>query len=173
LRRSSLKHQAGFTLVELLLYISISASVLVAGSLFMATLFSGRIKHQAINEVEQQGLMLMHALTESVRSAQAINAPAIGTSSNSLSLDATVAANDPTIFNLNGSVMQLSEGAASPIALTNSRVSISDLQIQNLSRSGTPGTIRLSFTLTHNNPSNRQEYTYAKTFYGSATLRHP
>lgn len=164
---------SGFTIVELLLYISISASVLVAGSLFMATLFSGRIKHQAILEVEQQGFMLMSSITDSLRSAEFINSPTAGNSASTLSLDVLTAGNDPTSFGLSGATAQITEGVAAPITLTNSRVTVSSLSFQNLSRSGTPGTVRVSFTLTHVNPSNRQEYNYQKTFYGTSSLRHP
>ena len=57
------------------------------------------------------------------------------------------------------------------IALTNSRIVASNLTFTNLSRAGTPGTIRIQFTLTHINPSGRNEYNYNKTFYGSASLR--
>jgi len=52
-------------------------------------------------------------------------------------------------------------------------VTVSGLTFQNLSRSATPGTVRIQFTLTHVNPAGRNEYSFAKTFIGSATLRQP
>lgn len=55
--------------------------------------------------------------------------------------------------------------------LINSRVTVSNLTFSNLSRPGTPGTVRIQFTLTHINPEGRQEYNFSKTFYDTATLR--
>jgi len=58
------------------------------------------------------------------------------------------------------------------IALTNSRVVASSLTFTNLSRTGTPGAMRIQFTLAHVNPSGRNEYDYSKTFYATSTLRY-
>lgn len=55
--------------------------------------------------------------------------------------------------------------------LYNSRVTVSNLTFTNLTRAGTPGNVRIQFTLTHINPSGRNEYDFSKTFYGSASLR--
>lgn len=172
MRRNKL-HSDGFTLVELLLYISISTTVLIAGSLFMASMFSARVKSQAVNEVEQQGVAAMHVITEAIRNAENITAPAIGVTSGSLTIDVITTSNDPTLFDQSLGTLRIKEGSGANIPLTNSRVTMSDLSFQNVSRSGTPGSVQVRFTLMHANPSNRQEYQVNKTFYGSATLRQP
>lgn len=163
----------GFTLVELLLYISISTTVLLAGSLYMSTLLAARVKNQAIHEVEQQGLYAMNMISGSARNAELISSPSSGVSAGLLTLDVITAANDPTVYNLAGGKLTVKEGSAAAIPLTNDRVIMSGLSFQNLSAGGTPGTIRIRFTLSHTNPSNRQEYVYTKTFYGGTSLRQP
>ena len=60
---------SGFTLVELLLYVGISSAILLASSLFLATLLESRIKNQTIAEVEQQGLAVMQIITQDIRNA--------------------------------------------------------------------------------------------------------
>jgi len=163
--------QSGFTLIELLLYVAISGIILLVISLFLQTLLESRIKNQTIAEVEQQGIQVMQIITQTVRNADVLNSPTIGAGATSLSVNTYTAGNNPTIFDLSGGVIRVTEGASSAVELTNSRIIASVLNFQNRSRSGTPGIIRISFTLTHINPSGRNEYNFSKTFYASASLR--
>lgn len=165
--------QSGFTLIELLLYVGIASIMLLVTSLFLSTLLQSRIKNQTIAEVEQQGLQVMQLVTQTARNAEAITSPAQGTSASSLTLDVIIVANDPTIFDLASGVIRVTEGGGSAVSLTNSRVTASAPTFQNFSRTNTPGTIRIQFTLTHVNPEGRNEYSFTKTFTGSATLRQP
>lgn len=165
--------QSGFTLIELLLYVAISAVILLAVSFFLQTLLESRIKNQTIAEVEQQGLQAMQMITQTTRNAEAIILPAQGASASSLTLDVLTGASDPTVFDLSSGIIRIAEGADPPVALTNSRVTTSAITFQNLSHAGTPGIIRIQFTLMHINPEGRNEYNFSKTFIGSATLRQP
>jgi len=140
----------GFTLIELLLYVSIVGAMILSVSSFLPLLMESRVKNQTIAEVEQQGIQVMQIVTQAGRNAN--------------SIDFT------TSFDLSQGVIIMNDGSG-PVALTNSRVVASNLAFQNLSRTDTPGTIRIQFTLTHINPSERNEYDFSKTFYGSATLR--
>ncbi|PWB39142.1 MAG: hypothetical protein C3F02_00795 [Parcubacteria group bacterium] len=165
--------QSGFTLLELLLYVSISALFLFFISIFLSFLLEARVKNQVIAEVEQQGLQAMQTITQTIRNSAIINSPTLGASTASLSLNTYVVVNNPTVFDLSGTALRIKEGSAVAIFLTNSRVQISGLSFQNLSRAGTPGVIAVTFTLTYVNTSGRQEYNYQKTFKTSATLRQP
>lgn len=130
-----------------------------------------RVKQQTIAEIEQSGTQVMQTTTQLIRNAETINSPATGASSSTLSLDVVDAAKDPTIIELSGGVIYITEGAGSAVPLTAAPVNVDSLTFYNLSRSGTPGVVRLQFTLTYTNPSGRQEYDYTKTFYGSASVR--
>lgn len=166
-----LKATKGFTLIELLLYIAISSVMLLAIVSFLFILLESRIKNQTIAEVEQQGLAVMQIITQTARNAEAITSPVVSASSSSLILDVITTANDPTIFDLASNVIRIKEGTGLNVALNNSRVIASGLIFQNLSRANTPGIIRVQFTLSHQNLSNRNEYNFSKIFYGSASLR--
>ena len=163
----------GFTLIELLLYVGTVSVMLLIISVFLSLLIESRIKNQTIAEVEQQGLQVMEIITQIARNAESINTPGQGASAPSLSLDVITPGNDPTVFDLSGNTIRITEGAGSPIALTNTRVIASGLTFQNLSLTGTPGTVRIQFALIHLNLSGRNEYAFTKTFIGSATLRQP
>ena len=161
----------GFSLIELLLYISISAILLLAVSSFLGILLQARVKNKTIAEVEQQGMQVIQLVTQTVRNSKGINSPATSTTASLLSLDVTNGADNPTIFDLAGSAFRTTEGAGSPIPLTNSRVAVSSLEFHNLSRAGTPGIVRVKFNISHINPEGRNEYDYSRTFFASASLR--
>lgn len=165
--------QQGFTLIELLLYTAVASTMLLAISVFLSAFLESRVKNQTIAEVDQQGLQVMQIIAQTARNAEAIASPAQGASALSLALDVISTANDPTIFDLASGAIRVKEGSASAISLTNSRVVASGLAFQNLSRAGTPGTVRVQFTLSHVNPEGRNEYSFEKAFIGSATLRQP
>ncbi len=163
--------QKGFTLIEILLYVSMVSVMLLVFSQFLGLLFQSRIKSQAILEVESQGTQIVTQITEIIRSADNINTPTIGTTASSASIDVYSAAADPTLFDLSSGVIRIKEGADSYLNLNNSKVTASDLTFKNLSKTGTPGIITFQFTLTFLNPSGRNEYDYSKIYYGSASLR--
>ncbi|HUQ30263.1 MAG TPA: hypothetical protein VM103_01960 [Candidatus Paceibacterota bacterium] len=162
---------SGFTLVELLLYVSIASFLLIAVSVFLSTLLSARVKNETVMEVEQQGSFVMDVMTQTIRNATAISTPATSTAAVSLSLRTGVASTTPTVFDLATSTLRVTEGVGSSVAFTSADIVASDLLFSNLSGSSTPGTIRIQFTLTAINSSGRNEYDYRRTFYGSATLR--
>lgn len=163
--------QTGFTLIELLLYVGIASLLLFAASIFLSILFESRIKNQTIAEVEGQGAAALHILGQSVRNASGINSPSPGSSASTLSLAVESSGNDPTVFDIASGVLRVKEGSSGAINLTNNRVVVSNLSVDNLSRSGTLGTVRIEFTVAAKNTSGRNVYSFSKTFATSATLR--
>lgn len=157
----------GFTLVELLLYVSTIAVILLLVSTLLFTILNARVKNQTIAEVEQQGLQVMQLITQTIRNAENINSPAQGTTATSLSLEIVDASLNPTIVDLSNSVVRITEGTASPVSLTSSKVLASSLSFLNLSQKS----IKIQFTLTHINSENKNEYDYSKTFFGTADVR--
>ncbi len=161
----------GFTLVEIVLYVTIFMGILIASSSIFNTAIQSRVKSQTISEVEQQGAQAIQAMTQTIRNATAINSPSTGASATSLSVNVVSGANSPTIFDLSGGQLRIKEGVASAVPLNNTRVTASSLIFYNLTRASTSGIISFQFTLTHVNPANQQEYNYSRVFYGSASLR--
>lgn len=90
--------QHGYTLLELLLYITILGALLGALTMFFGTITDARVKNQSVAEVEQQGMAIMDAITQTVRTATAITSPATGASGSSLTLAMPTSSVNPTIF---------------------------------------------------------------------------
>ncbi len=166
------KNNSGFTLIELLLYIALASFILLAISVVLSFTIRSRIKNQAITEVFDQGNNVLQIITQQARNSISINSPATSTNATLLSLAMASSSFNPSIFSLSAGTIRVTEGVSSSIALTSSRVVVSDVLFSNLSRTGTPGIIRVKFTLSHTNPSGRNEYNYSKTFYGSANIKY-
>jgi len=164
-------NQHGFTLVELLLYIVILGTLLVPVSFFFATALDARIKNQSVSEVNDQAQAAMETITVTIRGANAISTPLPGVSTASLTLTVPTASLSPTVFSVQNGVLQVKEGSAAPVALTNGKVTVSGLSFKNLSISGTHGIVQVSFTIARVNPAGKAEYDYQKTFTTSMGLR--
>lgn len=165
--------QKGYTLIELLLYVAVTGSLLISVSYFFGTAAEARIKNQSVSEVNIHGELAMEYLTQTIRNASSISAPLAGASSASLTLVVPTGGLSPTTFDLTSTTLQVKEGAAAYVALTSDKVQITNLFFKNLSRPATPGLVQVSFDVSRTNLSGRNAYDYQKTFISSASLRHP
>lgn len=167
----SKKSGAGFTLIELILYVGLMAILMLSIARFLPILLESRVKSQTIAEVEQQGLHVMQIMTEAIRNADGIAAPDPGDTNDALDLVGPAAST--MRFDLSGEAIEMIEGMDDGVPLTNDRVSASNIVVKNLSKPGTPGFIHIEFTITYRNWSGTTPYDYSKTFYGGAALRPP
>jgi Tfp pilus assembly protein PilW len=152
-----MKNQS-FTLIELLLYIAIISLVLVSVTGFFWNIASGNIKEKSYQEVQQNGRFAIAKMTQEIKKAIGINSPTPGSSANSLSLIMPDSNLNPTIFDVSGGKIRITQGASAPIELTTDQVLVSNLQFTNLSYLNTPGTLRVEMTLENLNPSGKSEY---------------
>lgn len=161
--------QSGFTLVELLLYLAILSTILLAVSGFVVEMLAANAKNTAIAEVGQQANQVLSAIEVTGQNASAITTPAVGTSS--ITLTFTTPSNSPASFTQTAGVLTLSRGGGPAVALTNSRVGVSNFSASNLSAAGTSGIVRIQFTLSYINNSGRNEYNYSNQYVTSVTVR--
>lgn len=159
-----IKNNKGFSLLELLMYIGLTSTMLLVISSFFIVTLQSRVKNQTIAEVEQQGLKVMQVITQEIKNSTALTSPTQGTAASTLSLNSGA-----TVFDLFNNAIRIDKGT--PIDLTSSRVIASNLSFYNLSYTGTPGIVRVQFTLSYNNLSGKNEYEYSQTFYSSVSLR--
>ncbi len=168
----TLRSQKGFTLVELILYVSICSILLLTISSFLSFLLGARVRSQAITEVNQQGFQVMSLITQTIRNGRSIQVPSIGTSSSTLSITTGNALLNPIVFSLSSTTVQITEGSKTAVPLINSRVRLSSLTFQNVSSSSSvEKIIRISYTIDYVNQGGGSEYSFTKSFNGSATLR--
>lgn len=135
--------ERGFTLIEFLLYIGLVGIVLTVAGAIGLNVFFGKAKLGAIEEVSQNARFAMERVAQAVQDGQ-----------------------DASIFTLSGGAL-LQNG----MAITTGEVVVTDFQISDISYPGAPGTKRIQMTIKFNNPENRQEYNFEKTFYTTANIR--
>jgi len=163
-------NQRGFTLLELLLYVSIMSIVMLATVTFFGTIITSRVRNQSIAEVNDQGAQAMDLMLQTIRTATSITTPAAAGSGSSLTVVVPTSSQSPTIFNLSGTALQIKQGAAAAVSTTSNKVQITSITFKNLTRSGTTGIVQVSFVMKHYNPDNHNEYDFQRTFTGSAEM---
>lgn len=163
--RPRLSSQPGFTLIEIVIYIAVVVVLLGSLGVLVGMTYKARAHTFVRREVEDQGRQVLEFMLHAARNGSSITAPAVGTSGAELTVIGDVFT---TTFSLSGQAIMVTEDGLTS-ALTNSHILASDLTIQNLSRSSTPGTVRVQFTLS-GTTSGPGPFSYSQTFYGSASL---
>jgi len=152
------QNQRAFTLIELIIYIAIVMGVLLIAFNFSWEIIYGNVKSQAIREVQQNSRLAIEKIARAVLNASLVNNPAIGNSSNLLSLTMQDVGLDPTLFEVIVDKLSITQAGGGPYELTNDRVQVTNLQFTNVSYLGTPGAIKVQMTIKHVNPNNLSQY---------------
>lgn len=165
------KHQQGYTLIELLLYVAIVGSLLTGVVAFFGVVVDARVKNQSVTEVNEQGSFALDYVAQTIRNASSITSPTIGTTASALTVVVPTASLSPTIFSLSSGVLQVKEGTAAAVNLTGSKVQVTAFSVKNLSRASTPGLVQISLTLNRPTSSAGNSYDYPRTFTTSVAIR--
>lgn len=164
------RSNTGFTLVELLLYIGITAIMLSSIVSFFFLFIDARVRHHAQRIVEQEGERIMYTLREVIEESSSISLPAFGTTLSELQ----VIAYDPVLgeraLTLVGNTLMLTDLSGSS-AVHSPQVRVDDFTVQNLGSSTTVDSLIVTYTVSIQSSSGRSEYAYADTFTTTITKR--
>lgn len=162
---------SGMTLIEVMLYVAIVGSVLLALTGLFSLVVSSREMDGTRSEVESMGNEVVKFTSIVVRNGSEVLDPPMGTNSSVLSVASSQQDRDPTDMYIEDGVIYAKVGTGIPVALTSGRVIASDLIFEHFSSEDTSSLVRVSFTITHINDDGRTEYEYSKLFRGAAVLR--
>jgi len=166
------KKVQGFTLIEILIYIVLVASILIAATSFAWNIINSRTKAFAVQEVEQNSRFIMEKIIQATQQATDITLPVVGGTGGQLELVMKDALEDPTIFTLDGNTLKMSQGAGSLINLNSDNALVTGLDFVNVSTvNGKTKNIRVLLTIEHYNPDNRQEWQFSDSFTTTIELR--
>jgi len=161
----------GYSLIELLLYVGLSATIISAITVFFYFVSFTKTKIQTISEVENEGQTVVEIISQNIRNAKKVNLPNLGESGAVLSLQAANPDEDPIVFSLEAGRIKMQKGGSIEFFLTSDRLEVLNLTFRNLSNATSKATIRAEFSLRYKNPAQRAEFDWQKNFYTTANLR--
>lgn len=165
------KRNAGFTLIEFLIY-SILVTIIVGSLVLMSVnVLAARSRMIAAEEVSHNARFALGKIMYEIRRAEQITSPLPGATASSLSLVA--ADGDTLVFSLDAveEELEMTIGSGTPVPLTSEYIAVSGLEFANVSYPDTPGTVRTEMILEYVNPLERAEWEFQRTFYATENIR--
>lgn len=163
----------GFSLIELLIYISIFSviSAIFIGVLSHATL--GWTRSKVESEVQQNLRFAMEDIARTAQQATAISSPSVGSSSSALT---AVVGGQNIQYSLSGTTLQKQTGANPVENITTDKVKVTylkftTLQNTSLSNTGVQAT-STQFAMTVEYNSDNAQFLYTKHATSTATLKN-
>ncbi|MBP6926126.1 MAG: hypothetical protein KBB70_00325 [Candidatus Pacebacteria bacterium] len=167
--RSRLHQQHGMTLLEILLYVSISGLVIFAASSVLTTIYEVKNKGRVMQAVEEEGTLIAYTIDRHIQNASQVFQPEMYKESDVLSV--TVVNNNKesnVVISLVDGILYNQTDNGAKIALTTNNIVISNLKFKYFGASE-KGFLNYSFTVSSADTSGR--YDYSKTFSSGASLR--
>jgi prepilin-type N-terminal cleavage/methylation domain-containing protein len=170
-----MKKQLGFTLLEMLVVITLTVILSVsAASLFFTTLV-GNTKKESLSTVKQEGDYTISQLEFLLRNAVSLVPPVAASCTNNMS-SITFKLNDggiTTLSKINGKIASQSASSATPVYLTSDSVVLaSGPRFDCTQASVNKGTyIKISFTLSKLSPDFNTPTDVTETFTTSVNVR--
>jgi len=161
----------GFTLIELTIYIAMVVGLLLVATSFAWNIINSRSKAFTVQEVEQNGRLIMEKFSQAARQATDITMPAVGASGTSVSFTMKESAKSPTVFMVSGNNITFKEGSGAAIQLNADAVQIQSGSFSNMSTAnGRTKQARFILTIKHTNPTGMNQWKYSDTFETSVEL---
>ena len=163
---------AGFTMIELLVYIALVSGILIAATTFGWNVVNSRTKAFAIQEVEYNGRFIMSMIERTVRQGEKVAYPDANQIADRLSI-VEPGQPDTSDIALEKDELIFTDGSHTRTTLNTSQVAVTDFQVTTMSDpDGTSPGIKIVCTLSHRNPEHRQEWSATDTFETFITLHN-
>ncbi len=163
-----LKTRSGVTLIELLLFIAVTALVVWVSIPLMVSTGTSQVRQEALSLLERTGSQVLQTVGQSVRGAERLWDVPAGQANTVLALQMRTAAEDPTIFGLSGTTLLYARGVDKR-KLTPPGVTVTDFVVRNTSGVGSRTGVYLRFTLRYNLPL-LNSGSYVRTYDTSYTF---
>lgn len=145
----------GFTLIELILYVSIITIVMSALIPFAWNVIEGGAKSSVEQDVSSQARFISQRIMYEIRNASDINS----VSASSISLKVANASLDPTIIDLFGGNIRIKQGPGQADILNSTDTTITSLTFTDYSSADLKAkNIQFTFTIDDNYTGARQEF---------------
>jgi type II secretory pathway pseudopilin PulG len=155
----------GFTLIETLLYVSITSVLILSISILLATTLNSKAENRAKIEVQQQAKFISDHIESNIKKSTEIIEPIVGSSQSTLTL-INDNSTDQYEYSLSIGTLYFQLNSDSPEILSNDKVFIESLTFTNNS-----GIITYEFVVSYINGDGVGSIDYSSTHKGSAGTR--
>jgi len=159
------KHQKGFTIIEMLVYVAVLSIMIVSVVSFFIWTVNANAKAKAIREVTNNSRIAMDSMIYEIKEAGSIYNPTTAYFSNprQLSLQTTKyiplgEASSYVDFYLCGTRLCMKKESQPAVAMTSERVKVTNLVFSEIQTSPGAVSIQINLTVEYNAPSSRPEY---------------
>jgi len=166
-------NKKGFTLVEMIIYILIISLILVAITYYAIDIIGAKTKAASYQEVQHNARFAMRRLVNEIRMADDLNASfsTFSTHPGELSLSNNDSTKDPVFFDIKNERLRISQGISGPYYLTSDNVRVTNLVFEDLSVTDRTKNIKISITVEHVNPENRNDFEASVSMESTAVIR--
>lgn len=163
----------GFSLVEIILYISLLSLLLLTVLGIWQNLIDVEVRLRLEQQVQDNSRFAIENFTHSIHGSDGIQSPAPGATSSVLQLSMLASEDDPILFDEVDGIIEITKGITGPFPVTQDSVEVSDLVFTNLTAStSTPGSVRVQFLMTAVQPTAGTFTRVSKFVQSTATLRN-
>lgn len=167
--------QRGFTLVELIIYVSIISLIGTAAVHYTLGVSQARNKNEVTQQIQANGRTALQLVSQRIRGATGLNVASstFDASPGVLTLTFATSTKNPTVIDLtseNGQ-LRIQEGTTAPVIITPATMQITNLTFTDLTSSSARANVRVQFTIEYINPSGDVVYDAAETFQTSVSVR--
>lgn len=127
-----MKHSAGFTLIETIMYAGLLAFVLGGAVVATFQMIEARQRAEAIGEIADEGNFVMRKIEWALSGAESIGSPAPGATSTALSVTKAGFGGNPIVIRQSGSDAVISYAGGSEVPLNDANTSFSTVRFERL-----------------------------------------
>ncbi|MBN2854462.1 prepilin-type N-terminal cleavage/methylation domain-containing protein [Patescibacteria group bacterium] len=161
-----------FTLVEVLLYVTVLGICLGAMAGFMNMVNSAKTKNKIILELERQGENIVTVIKKEIINSSEIIKPIPASSHNEIELSSLDQNLNPIIIKLENGIIKIKYASDPAIALNGGSVSVKNLEFLRLDNLNSSDSIIINFDLETGAGLDYQEFIYQRNFNFAISRRH-
>jgi len=147
---SASNRAAGFTMIEMIIYLGFIGTVLFTVVLFSADFLGTGVKSRAYSEVNWNARFAVGRIASEIREARSYEPTlsTFGTDSSVLVLRSADPADELETVQLTGGAVTVTRGAGSPVPLTSGQVEVTRFRVEDLSFDGRSRNLRVLLEVT-------------------------
>lgn len=153
----------GFSLIELLIYVSIFAISSVFLVAILTSVTQVQVRQKSMNEVNHQISFVSETAERLIQESSLVDIDA-GVTTSTLVLRMTTSSLDSTKIFASGTIVFLQEGTSTAIGLTDSRIKVDKFSVVKLENPGSRAIVNLNLAMSYNTSNIRAKFSRAIQF---------